>query len=159
MLGLNPFIRRGLLMNRSLCFTMLLGCALAPVGCNEKLGLSDDSQTAELINTTWMLQSIDVPDSTSIEVDPNKIFSIQFFEDFQLSGINDCNEYFGIYNISHKNSLSIDSLGTSLANCAKSIDREYYRALHFVNSYEIINNMLLLYYDENNSILNYLKAK
>lgn len=106
-----------------------------------------------------MLQSIDVPDSTSIEVDPNKTFSIQFFEDFQLSGINDCNEYFGIYTISNNNSLSIDSLGTSLAGCGESIDQEYYRALHFVHSYEITINMLRLYYDENNSVLNYLKAE
>ena len=146
-------------MNRSLCITMLFCCALTLAGCSENPGSTDDSQAAEFLNTTWRLQSIVFSDSTIIQDDSNKTFNIRFFEDLHLRGINDCNEYFGIYTISDNNSLSLDSLGTSFAGCGESIDREYYRVLHFVHSYEISNNRLQLYYDESNSTLNFLKSE
>lgn len=118
----------------------------------------NSSHYNELVNIVWMLQSIEVPGTTTIEIDSNKVFSIHFTEDFHLSGVNDCNEYFGTYTISNSASLNIDSLITSLKGCGESIDQEYFRALKFVQSYEIINTMLRLYYDENNSVLNYLKG-
>ena len=144
------------LLKELFLFTLLL---MLQAGCSDDLGLSDDTQAVELISTKWVLRSIDVPDSQDIEVDTNKSFSIQFFEDLHLSGINDCNDYFGVYKISDNSSLSLDSLISTAVGCGESIDREYSRALHSVYSYEISNNMLRLYYDENNSSLNYIKAE
>jgi len=139
---------------------IFFSCAIILAGCNEDPGSSDDSQSAEFINTTWMLQSIDVPDSASIEVDPDKPYTIQFFEDLRLSGINDCNDYEGIYTISENNSLSFESLSATRRGCrGESIDLEYFPVLQFVHSYEIRSNMLRLFYDDNNSALNYLNAE
>lgn len=147
-------------MNRLLNLTLLLGCSITLAGCNEKLGLSEDSQATELLGITWMLQSIDIPDSTSIEVEPNKPYNIQFFEDLHLSGINDCNEYFAIYTIIENNSLSLEDLKATRKGCdGESIDQEYLLSLRDVHSYEISDNMLRLYYDDNNSALNYSKTE
>lgn len=130
--------------------------AMLSAGC---VGDEDPKENLSLVDTRWSLLSFEIPDSIVIEITPDKTFSVQFFDDFHLSGINDCNEYFGVYRIWDNGSLTIDSLGTSLANCGESMDKEYYRALHFVKSYEIIDNVLRLYYDDNNSILEYLGTK
>ena len=146
-------------MNRSLCITMLFCCALTLAGCSENPGSTDDSQAAEFLNTTWRLQSIVFSDSTIIQDDSNKAFNIRFFEDLQVRGIADCNDYFGIYTISDNNSLSIDNLVSYFVLCSESIEQRYLGALHFVHSYEISNNRLQLYYDESNSTLNFLKSE
>lgn len=141
-------------MKQILVAVLLMGCVIALAGCR---GTPQEVPDAELMNTLWVLESIEVPGEPDILPDANKIFSIHFFEDFHLSGMNDCNEYFGIFTISNENLLNIDSLLTTLMGCGESIDQEYYYTLHFVNSYEIINNMLRIYFDENNSVLNYIK--
>ena len=147
-------------MKKALHLALLLSCAIILVGCNEddEEEAMDDFQDAELINTMWMLQSIEVPGATTIEIDSNKVFSIQFFEDNQFSGMADCNSYYGTYTISNTDSLNIVPIGITYVGCGHTLDQEYFYILHFVHSYEIINNVLRLYYDENNSALNYIKG-
>lgn len=146
-------------MTKPLHLTLLLSCAIILVGCNEDAEeeAMDDFQDTELINNMWMLQSIEVPGATTIEIDSNKVFSIQFSEDNQFSGMADCNSYYGTYTISNTDSLNIVPIGITYVGCDHTLDQEYFYILHFIHSYEIINNVLRLYYDENNSVLNYIK--
>lgn len=107
-----------------------------------------------------MLRSIDVPGSTDIEADPDKPYTIQFFEDLRVSGMNDCNEYGGKYTVSDDKSLNIGSLGATRIYCGDgSIDLEYLLGLRVVYSYEIRYNRLRLLYDEKHSALNFVVAK
>ena len=141
-------------MKRTPYLTLLLGCALTLAGCDENTDLDQDT---EMVNIEWVLQSIEVPGTTPIDIDSKKVYSIHFTEDYQFSGIADCNEYYGTYTISDTDSLSIVPLGITYKGCGESIHEEYYYILQFIHSYQTNNNTLLLYYGENNSILNYIR--
>ena len=147
-------------MKKKLHLTLLLSCAITLAGCNENTESEEmnGSQDTELVNIVWMLQSIEVPGATTIEIDSEKVFSIQFFEDNQFSGMAACNSYYGTYTISNTDSLNIVPIGITYVGCGHTLDQEYFYILHFINSHKINNNMLRLYYGEYNSALNYIKG-
>ena len=142
-------------MKQTLVAALLMGYVIAFAGCNGNP--PQEVPDAELVGTVWMLQSIE-DQGTTIKIESNKVYSIHLSEDNNFAGTADCNEYFGTYNISNEDSLDLVPLGITYKGCGESIHEYYYYSLQFIHSYQINNNILRLYYDENNSVLNYIKG-
>ena len=140
-------------MTKSPHLALLLICAITLADCNGNP--PQEVPDAELVGTLWTLGSIELPGEPAYLVGSSTTVNIQFSEDYRLNGNSFCNSYFGIFTLSENNEMRFDSLGTTLIGCKMlEKDKEYYRALHFVYSYDINGHILRLYYD-NGSVLKY----
>ena len=128
-----------------LCFSFLfLHCKNSPT----------ESEAKPLINTVWKLESFN--SNGEITKPPeSQVYSIRFLKDYTFSGQSDCNEIYGNYTINSENSLTIDSMVTTKIYCgSESFGDNYFEALHFVKSYELVKNQLFIHYG-NDSKLNF----
>ncbi|MCH8837097.1 MAG: hypothetical protein IIA60_04755, partial [Candidatus Marinimicrobia bacterium] len=71
--------------------TLLLGYVIAFAGCNGNP--PQEVPDADLVGTLWTLESIEVPGEPDILPGATKVYNIQFYEDYNLKGQDDCNAY------------------------------------------------------------------
>lgn len=130
---------------------------LSLAGCQEEERVADVPD-AELKNTLWVLESMEVPGERDILVGSTATVNIQFSKDNRLKGISFCNAYGSSYTLLEDNKISIGSIGTTKKGCESEekhhAEDTYYWALPLVYSYEIEGNVLRLYYDSG-SVLKY----
>ena len=138
-------------MKQTLVAALLMGYVIAFAGCNGNP--PKEVPNAELVGTLWTLESIEVPGEPDILPGVNKVYSIQFFDDYRLKGGDDCNSIVGIYTLSGESDIRLDSLGTTLVGCAPPfLGHPYFSALHAVDSYDISGNTLRLHFDNGSAL-------
>ena len=134
-------------MGKTPYFIFTVICAAVLASCNGSAP-QEDVPDAELVGTLWALESIEVAGDPDILPGATKVYNIQFYEDYRIEGIIDCNTYVGIFVLSEEYGIKIDSLGTTLVLCAPGgIGHQYYQALRVVDAYEIRGNTLKLHFD------------
>jgi heat shock protein HslJ len=113
-----------------------------------------EAETKPFLKTLWNLESFDISGEI-IKPPENQVFSIKFLDDSTFSGKSDCNEINGNFIVSSDNSLSINKVGTTKIYCGSaSLDEKYFEALNDIISYEIVNDKLYIYCN-NNAKLNF----
>ena len=138
--------REELIMKQTLVAALLMGCVIVFAGCSGNP--PQEVPDADLVGTLWTLESIEVPGSPDILPGATKVYNIQFYEDYNLKGQDDCNAYVGIFALAEDSKIKLDSLGTTLVGCGPTeIGHQYYQALHVVDAYEIKGNTLKLHFD------------
>ncbi len=120
-------------------------------GC-KKCDCSEDN-FSELINITWVLETIYNSSTDVIQVSDR--YSIIFKEDKTVDLIVDCNSCSGSINVQSENYISLNnSLACTEVACGPdSNDTEFYLAIEKISRYEIINNKLFLYFNDENGYL------
>ena len=110
---------------------------------------SDDQAIDEdLLNVVWRVDTLQTPEE-EIVPGPDTLMTIQFTANLEVSGRGGCNSYNGIYDISKKNSLSVDVLTWTEMACggARLLDLDGFliNGLENVTAYEVDEDRLILY--------------
>ncbi len=129
---------------------IILGLALIISYCKKS---PTESESKPLLKTLWILESFDTSGQI-IKPPEGQVFNIKFLEDGTFSGKSDCNDITGRFTVDSLNSLNIVSIGTTMIYCGKeSLDEKYYRAIQALKLYEILNDRLYIYYNNNAKLI------
>ncbi len=131
-------------------FIILMSHMLLIYNCNKS---PTESDIEDLVNKLWTLESFLI-NGKIIKPPDTQIYNVQFKENGRFSGVNDCNDFGGEYEIKSDN-LIIIYAGGSEANCPNSMYREYLEAFSTAKSYKIIKNNLNIYYGTNSALIFY----
>ena len=113
-----------------------------------------------LMKRKWVLRSFGVKDSEDPLV-PRTAISLEFSTDGKLHGSGGCNRYFATYEIKSGDSLNIKSIGSTRMACPKEfMDQEmrYFEALQRVSAFKVQKNLLQLFYENGQRVLNFIPA-
>ncbi len=136
-----------------------IALAFALIGCQEP------GNSPNLIDTDWVLQSIETSIEPDIILDPIGTYSFRFEPTDSLgnnfvSGFFDCNSYTATFDISNDNEIDFDMLRVTEIYCGEVPEYEHYIDFTDIYSYEfqrdnlrLINQfddyvLILLAYDE-----------
>ena len=82
----------------------------------------------------------------------DQIYNIQFHADYTLNGRSDCNEILGGFKLK-SDYITIDSLMTTEMYCGDtSLGDKYFKALHESETYQISQNVLIIYYGSDSKL-------
>jgi len=120
---------------------------------------SDDQAIDEnLLDVVWRVDTLQTPEE-EIVPGPDTLMTIQFTKNLEVSGRGGCNSYNGIYEISKKNSLSVDVLTWTEMACggARLLDLDGFliNALENVTAYNVSENRLTLYDSDHQHVLHF----
>jgi heat shock protein HslJ len=118
------------------------------------------AEVHELMKRKWALRSFGVKDPEDLIVLRTAI-SLEFSKDRKLYGSGGCNSYFAAYEIGPGDSLKIKSIGSTRMACPQEfMDQEmrYFEALQRVSAFKVQNNLLQLFYENGQQILNFIPA-
>jgi uncharacterized membrane protein/heat shock protein HslJ len=118
------------------------------------------AEARDLMKRKWALRSFGVKDSEDLLV-PRTVISLEFSKDGKLHGSGGCNRYFAAYEIGPGDSLKIKSIGSTRMACPQEfMDQEmrYFEALQRVSAFKVQNNLLQLFYDNGQRVLNFIPA-
>lgn len=105
------------------------------------------SNNFPLINTQWMLESIE---GEEIRTDYALRPFIKFDSSYNVTGSLGCNSLFGTYSVNKKDKMTIHYTGSTKRLCQKmSVERNFINALKKdINRYEIKGDKLILYSED-----------
>ncbi len=133
-------------------FTILL---ITPAACSDS---NDQAIDEDLLNVVWRVDTLQTPEE-EIVPGPDTLMTIQFNRSLKVSGRGGCNSYNGIYEISKKNSLSVDVLTWTEMGCdggrLLDLDGFLINALENVTAYNVSENRLTLYDSDHQHVLNF----
>ena len=112
------------------------------------------------IDKKWALQSFGTGD-TEKKLLPDTEVSLEFSADGRLHGSGGCNSYFGSYEIGSDGSLKISPIGATQMTCPKEImDQEisYFKALQGVSAFKVKEQVLQLFYENGDRVLNFTES-
>ena len=112
----------------------------------------NEPEEKNLQNTLWTLEYFDMEGIVSKPKD-EQIYNVQFKEDCTFTGINDCNDFGGEYEVKTENSIVILRVGGSKMYCRDSMFLEYLEAFRTAKSYKIHKNRLYIYYGDNSKLI------
>ena len=124
-------------------------------GCKK----SNENNPADMsiVGVKWILETIQY--STLAVVPVVEIFYIQLNQESQVEMEVDCNYCAGGYSLGTNNSISFDysTIACTEADCgADSLDDEFHDALETATRYEVDGNRLRIYFDNEQSWLNFV---
>jgi heat shock protein HslJ len=130
---------------RFIIFCALLICYFESCN-NSKSSLNpENSKVEDLLGHTWGLYSFRAEDGTSINLNQQEIYEIEFAQNDTLNGRADCNSYFSEYLAKDAGIIEIRSIISTEVYCGEEshIDK-YYKALGAVKVYEVNSKVLKL---------------
>ena len=114
-----------------------------------------NSEDLDFLNTVWTLQHFNI-DCEIVKPPEGQVYTIQFDTDSTFSGINDCNDLVGKYNLISENKIEVINAGGSYANCGdNSLFLDYMSALQSAESYEISGDKLTIFYENKSKLIFY----
>lgn len=129
-------------MNRNFLFaltlimvTLLSSCC----GCHKAI-----KNPRTLVSNEWMLKEMN--SQSDIVKDDNNSFVIAFDDvEKRISGMAECNRFFGSYTLEPVHKISFSALGATRAMCPNmSYETEFLQTIQDVDSYTIDGDVLLL---------------
>jgi uncharacterized membrane protein/heat shock protein HslJ len=114
----------------------------------------------ELMRRKWVLRSFGARNSKDPLV-PGTAIRLEFASDGKLHGSGGCNRYFATYEIGPGDSLKIKSIGATRMACPQGfMDQEmrYFEALQRVSKFRVQKNLLQLFYENGQRVLNFIPA-
>ena len=124
------------------------------------MGWAQEREVTELLNKQWNLQSFGkIGEEASLL--PDTEITLQFSEDGEVQGLGGCNSYSGTYEAKNDGSISIHDLAWTERAClspAGVMEQEllYLNALGNASAFEIESNRLRLFYEDRQSVLNFV---
>ncbi|MBX3011471.1 MAG: META domain-containing protein [Caldilineaceae bacterium] len=116
--------------------------------------------SALLANTSWALVSWGAPGAETAVID-NSTVTLIFGEAGEVGGNGGCNTYGGSYTI-QDNQLVFGELISTLMACVDQgvteQEMSYLAALQSAGPFEIADGVLVIWYDDGNSVLNFMPA-
>ena len=113
------------------------------------------TQTSEeLRQHSWQLTEMG-PVGASSPIPPDLSVTLEFGEEAKFGGKSACNGYFGSYEVDGPN-LSFSAVGATRMYCgeaAMQLEDAYFTALGQVQTYQLQDDQLTLFYDQGKSIL------
>jgi heat shock protein HslJ len=105
----------------------------------------------------WTLQSFGTMGSEEGLV-PNTEITIEFSADGKIHGSGGCNRYFSAYEFGANGSLKIKPIGSTQMACPEEImaqEMNYFKALQGVSAFKVKSQVLRLFYDTGDRVLNF----
>ena len=124
-------------MKNAICFFICFLLFSLTYNCKRDKKALLESETKELLNTLWRLESFEAIGEEITHPPQNQIYNIQFMVNDILRGKSACNEIWAGYEVKPDNSLKIIRLVSTKLYCIDSMDDEYRKALIAAKSYEI----------------------
>ena len=109
-----------------------------------------------LTGVKWILKSIKNPIGNMVSIE--KPFSLLFHDNGEFYATVDCNLCSGTYTLNGNNSISfLDQIICTEVYCGPdSKDGVFHKALNSASAYEISSNQLVIYFNSNSGILNFV---
>ncbi len=110
-----------------------------------------------LMDRKWALHSFGTIGSEETLL-PDTEISVEFAADGRLHGSGGCNRYFSSHEIGPGDSLTIKQIGSTRMACPPDImDQEmnYFKALQRVSAFKVKNQVLQLFYENGEQVLNF----
>ena len=119
------------------------------------------TQTSEeLREYSWQLTEMG-PVGASNPIPPDLSVTLEFREDATFGGKSACNGYFGSYEVDGPK-LSFSAIGSTQMYCgeaAMQLEDAYFTALGQVQTYQLQDDQLTLFYDQGQSLLLFSRAQ
>ena len=129
-------------MTKIILIILILPVVLALSACSSSSG---EALTANL----WMLNELN--SQTPL---PDTAITAEFSEDGKVSGSSGCNNYNTTYEVSGKKISFGEQVASTMMACSDPVmqqERDYIEALSSTATFEIVEDVLILYYDEGNA--------
>ncbi|UCH92450.1 MAG: META domain-containing protein [Candidatus Aminicenantes bacterium] len=126
-------------------------------GC-KKSDLNDPPDMS-VVGVKWILESIQYSARNVITIE--EMFYILLKEDFRVEMEVDCNYCAGSYALGNNNFILFDysTIACTEADCGDdSLDEEFHEALNTASRYEVDGNRLRVYFNNEQSQLNFIAA-
>jgi len=155
-------------VNGNLISMMLSALLLTLTACAPaELPVTGVDQTAlpageiDLENTEWTLISHGPPDA-QIQVIEGTTVTLEFDDQGNATGEGGCNLFGGDYSVTNGDEIFItDIVSTERACLDEAVmeqERQYYSALNAAVSFELLENMLSIWYEGERNILRFMKV-
>jgi heat shock protein HslJ len=112
-----------------------------------------------LLDRQWALESLG-PVGSAGPIGSALGITLEFGDDNRFHGSAGCNRYFGTFTSPSPNALTTGPIGTTMMICAGEVmewEREYLKALQDISSYKMESNCLMLFYDSDGKVLNFIQ--
>ena len=140
---------------RDLAHSIVLLFLLSSIGCRDS---GPDSNSTQLQNILWTLQSFETIGGITDTIADGRTYSILFVSDTITRVRADCNECTGSYHASAASMgahVSIGNLSCTKVYCGpSSLDVQFLNALSAATDYSLQGDLLRLFYNERQRVLN-----
>ncbi|MBC8346390.1 MAG: META domain-containing protein [Candidatus Marinimicrobia bacterium] len=109
----------------------------------------------KLTGHEWVLKSIEPKDEDKVQVNKDEVYTLEFFEDYTITGQVNCNILSAYYESDKKENLKFKMLTVTEKYCGDYYSHEtlYLSAINITDSFQIVSNELVLFYEDGKSKL------
>jgi heat shock protein HslJ len=131
--------------------------------CSQKNDISTESKTGvttyAIFNTSWVLQSFTLGESTTLTVPSGQQYTLVFSDSTKATGTNDCNTFSMSYAATAHGTISMQGYSSTKIYCgAASYDDTFKVALQSSTNFEVIHDSkLIIYHADKEKFLTFTK--